>query len=144
MTTTENLQMGKEYFLDSTKEEIGLFRGYEINGTPLFEGKSDYYLSNDNGLMPIRSINGFEPVIIYKSAVKAGRCFNGAHRDSGVIVHAIPEDNINGPNFKKALCGTSPGIRGYGWNDSINKDINCSKCLKKINLSNGTTKANNN
>lgn len=71
----------------------------------------------------------------YKSATKAGRCFNGAHRDSGVIVHAIPNKDINGPNMSKSLCGTKPGLRGYGWSDS-NKEINCQNCLNKISKSN--------
>lgn len=129
----KELKTGCEYYLDNTKEQIGVFVKYEVNGTPLFLGISQYYMSNDENLMPIRSSNGFEEVVVkYKSAVKAGRCFNGAHRDGGTIVHAIPNISVNGSNFNKAFCGTRPGIRGYGWNDTIEKPVNCEKCIKKL------------
>ena len=68
-------------------------------------------------------------------AIKAGRCFNGAHRDKGKIIHAVPPlpDDTSGYWGAKALCGTSPGRSSYGW-DHTDQDINCPKCLKKINL----------
>lgn len=62
---------------------------------------------------------------------KGGRCFNGAHRDAGIIVHALKNaPNYSGPCFEKALCGAEPGLRGYGWAET-EREVNCPKCLKK-------------
>ncbi len=68
---------------------------------------------------------------IYVGAYKAGRCFNGAHRDGGTIVHLVPEEP-KGTNFwgDAALCGTKPGARGYGW-ASTPMPTTCPKCLLK-------------
>jgi len=73
---------------------------------------------------------------VFKAAVKGGRCFNGFHRDRGVVVHAVEPlpPHSGGDWFTKALCGAIPGDRGYGWSET-SKDINCPKCLKKM----GTT-----
>lgn len=70
-------------------------------------------------------------------AVKGGRCFNGAHRDRGQIVHLVEPlpPNCNGDWFKKALCGAETGRRSYGWTTSIGP-ANCPKCLKKSTLLN--------
>lgn len=71
-------------------------------------------------------------------AVKGGRCFNSAHRDSGQIVHAVKPmpENCGGYWGDKAACGTEPGRRGFGWTKSNNK-INCPKCIKKLSVING-------
>jgi len=71
-------------------------------------------------------------------AVKSGRAWNGAHRDAGVIVHAVEPlpPTSGGDWFTKALCGAEPGRRGNGWAKS-NNDINCPKCLKKLSALNG-------
>jgi len=65
-------------------------------------------------------------------ARKIGRCFNGAERDRGTIVHLVEEQPVTscGDWFDKALCGSQPGFRGNGWTKS-DKDANCPKCLKK-------------
>lgn len=65
------------------------------------------------------------------NVTKAGRCFNGAHRDSGKIVHFVPDEEPSGFWGTKALCGTEPGVRGYGWTLSTKK-VNCPKCNKKL------------
>ena len=65
-------------------------------------------------------------------AVKGGRCWNGAHRDAGQIIHLVPAmpTYSSGDWFYKAVCGTEPGRRSYGWNKT-DKDANCPKCLKR-------------
>ncbi len=70
----------------------------------------------------------------YSKVIKAGRCFNGAHRDSGTVVHAVTDSEPNGPWFTKSICGTSPGRRGYGWKPTDN-EVNCEKCKYKIEFS---------
>lgn len=60
--TTLDLKIGKEYFLDVMKEETGVFK-YFKNNTAYFEGNSEYYNSDEEGLIPIFSIDGFIPVI---------------------------------------------------------------------------------
>lgn len=65
-------------------------------------------------------------------AVKGGRCWNGAHRDRGQVVHIVPKlpTNTGGDWFSKSLCGSEPGRRSYGWSDT-SKEPNCLKCIKK-------------
>lgn len=67
-------------------------------------------------------------------AVKGGRCWNGSHKDRGVVVHAVEPlpPTSNGDWFKTALCGAEPGARSYGWSNT-SREINCPKCLKKLN-----------
>lgn len=67
---------------------------------------------------------------MYVAARKVGRCFNGAHRDAGTIIHLVPERTANGDWFLKALCGTTPGRRGNGWTESEHL-ATCKKCLAK-------------
>lgn len=71
-----------------------------------------------------------QPII---PAQKGGRCWNGAHRDAGAIVHAVESQppTTGGYWGNKALCGAEPGRRGYGWTTTNNK-INCEKCLKRM------------
>lgn len=77
-------------------------------------------------------MNTAEQKVAPVPAIKAGRCWNGSHRDSGTVVHAVePLSNPNGHWFKKALCGAVPGTRSYGWTNT-DKEINCSKCLKNL------------
>jgi hypothetical protein len=61
---------------------------------------------------------------------KGGRCFNGAHRDAGTIVHIIQGEEPNGYWGGKALCGAEPGRRSYGWSKT-EKETNCQKCIKR-------------
>lgn len=63
---------------------------------------------------------------------KAGRCFNGAHRDAGTIVHAVEIEEVPAGFFGyPALCRTEPGIRGYGWAET-ESEVTCPKCIKKM------------
>jgi hypothetical protein len=49
-------------------------------------------------------------------ATLAGRCVNGFERDSGQLVHALPNPGAKGGGaFGKALCGSSPGRTSAGW-----------------------------
>lgn len=61
---------------------------------------------------------------------KAGRAWNGAHRDAGTVVHIVEGDEPNGYWGNKALCGTEPGRRSYGWSKT-DKEVNCKNCIKK-------------
>lgn len=69
----------------------------------------------------------------YTPGIKSGRAFNGAHRDSGTIVHLIQGDMTKSEvSWDKALCGTTPGIRGNGWNfQEENRIVTCDKCYHK-------------
>lgn len=71
-------------------------------------------------------------IIKYVTAKKVGRCFNGAHRDAGTIVHLVPakKEGCSGDWFAKALCGTEPGRRGNGWSATDNITT-CEKCITK-------------
>lgn len=65
-------------------------------------------------------------------SVKGGRCWNGAHRDMGQVIHALPFDQESGNASFAALCGTKPGYRSYGW-VQVQEVLapTCKKCLKK-------------
>lgn len=56
-----------------------------------------------------------------------GRCADGAQRDSGYIVHAVP------PKFHRAYCGKQPGRRSVGWAHREGAVVSCAGCLKKLN-----------
>lgn len=66
-------------------------------------------------------------------AKKSGRAFNGAHRDSGTIVHIIEGDELYDQHFgwETALCGTKPGQRGNGWQYDRKFIPSCQKCIDK-------------
>lgn len=67
----------------------------------------------------------------YFSRKKSGRAFNAAHRDAGVLNHAVPTDAF--PEWAPALCGTKPGARGNGWGVAeTDNTITCKKCLSKL------------
>ena len=76
-------------------------------------------------------MTNIKTVTAYVPATKGGRCWNGAHRDAGQIVHLVPPINGHGAWFSTALCGAEPGRRSYGWSES-NKEVNCEKCKKKL------------
>lgn len=69
-----------------------------------------------------------------KTAIKSGRAFNGFEKDRGVIVHfveSLPDGSCSGSYWGgKALCGTTPGIRGNGWHE-VDTVVTCDKCIKK-------------
>lgn len=71
----------------------------------------------------------FEPKIL------AGRCRNGAERDSGKLWHAVPKGEVYGV----ALCGAKPGRTSVGWSSWCPDDvqITCNKCLRKIKKNEG-------
>lgn len=64
------------------------------------------------------------------NVIKSGRAWNGAHRDSGTIVHIVDHEETAGFWGGKALCGTEPGYKGNGWYETKN-EANCPKCLKR-------------
>jgi hypothetical protein len=54
----------------------------------------------------------------------AGRCANGAERDSGSKYHAV-RGNV-------ALCGAKPGPRSAGWSTYPGEAVTCPRCLTKL------------
>lgn len=68
----------------------------------------------------------------YLIARKAGKCLNGAHRDTGVVIHIVPGITENDlPSWDRAFCGAEPAVkRGAGWTASYVAP-NCEKCIKK-------------
>jgi len=60
-----------------------------------------------------------------------GRCWNGAHRDAGRVVHAVKPLGCHGSNMGKSLCGRKPGARSYGWAETT-APINCPKCVNAV------------
>jgi len=68
--------------------------------------------------------------VVMENVFKGGRCWNGSQRDSGRIVHVIIGEEPNGFWGGKALCGSKPGSRGYGWSKAI-EEPNCKKCIRK-------------
>jgi hypothetical protein len=58
-----------------------------------------------------------------------GRCANGAERDAGRLIHAVPDGTWT------ALGGIEPGRRSAGW--SMNRDCEnftaptCPRCRRK-------------
>ena len=75
---------------------------------------------------------------VYSNVVKGGRCWNGFQMDAGMIIHAVQGLEPNGFWGDKALCGTQPGYRGYGWSLS-QKEVSCPKCKKKLESINKAT-----
>lgn len=69
--------------------------------------------------------------IKYFARKKSGRAFNSAHRDAGVLTHAVQSDAF--PSWEPASCGAKPGPRGNGWGVAENDNtITCKKCLSKL------------
>lgn len=62
----------------------------------------------------------------YQPSELAGRCVDGAQRDSGHITHAVPE------GFSRAYCGAKPGRKSVGWTMRVGTAVNCPGCLRKI------------
>lgn len=78
---------------------------------------------------------------IYTPVQKAGRSYNGFHKDRGTVVHLIVGDEPNGYWDGKSLCGVEPGLRSTGWSKAIRfvsreeqhpSEVTCQKCLNKI------------
>ena len=69
----------------------------------------------------------------YEISALAGRCANGAERDSGTRFHALMLDDNNNASYK-ALCGQAPGKRSAGWSSWSPPDrvVTCPRCLKKL------------
>lgn len=68
-------------------------------------------------------------------AVLAGRCANGYERDQGRVVHAVPAsqhkpDDIGA--YARSLCGKTHGARSAGWSPRPQLQVNCPRCLKKL------------
>jgi hypothetical protein len=64
---------------------------------------------------------------------KAGKGLgDGANRDQGYIAHAVKDSTY--PSFEQALCGTTPGYRGAGWNppERQGAEVTCSLCVKRL------------
>jgi hypothetical protein len=64
------------------------------------------------------------------NAIKGGTARTGQNRDKGIIVHIIPGEPNYGFWGTKAMCGATPGKRGYGWTDT-SRPVTCPKCIKK-------------
>ena len=59
-----------------------------------------------------------------------GRARNGADREGGVRMHALP---IGSDAFSTALCGAKPGRQSAGWtDDSRHTEVTCPRCLRKM------------
>jgi hypothetical protein len=65
----------------------------------------------------------------YKPHYLGGRCWNGAHRDAGKVVHAVRPLTGGGSNFNTAVCGRTPGGRSYGLAETAD-EVNCPRCKK--------------
>lgn len=59
----------------------------------------------------------------------AGRCWNGAERDSGHVWHAVEAAALP---FGKALCGAEPGRHSNGWCDQAGAAVTCGRCLRRL------------
>ena len=68
----------------------------------------------------------------YTISAKAGRCANGAERDSGTLFH-IRLMGEHGPNWAP-LCGKEPGRRSAGWSTwrPAGQVATCPTCLKRL------------
>lgn len=71
---------------------------------------------------------------VISTATKGGQFTQHDHRNHlhGKVIHAIPDVPANGYWGTKALCGTTPGRRGYGWLEDVIAKPTCQKCLKKL------------
>lgn len=65
----------------------------------------------------------------------SGRCRpsrrHGAER-GGRLFHVVPGSKVVGDDFRKALCGATPGYRGNGWSFDAGPQVTCPRCLKKL------------
>lgn len=69
----------------------------------------------------------------YEISSLAGRCANGAERDSGFRFHARMLDENQYPSLA-ALCGYSPGRRSAGWSSwkPADRAVTCPRCAKRL------------
>lgn len=65
--------------------------------------------------------------------IKQGRVKYDHSTNKGTLVHGIvAEIPPSGPDFRTALCGTTPTKKSYGWEKNYGDPlITCPKCLKK-------------
>jgi len=66
---------------------------------------------------------------IIAKVYKGGKCWNGAHRDAGTVIHIVEGKEQNGFWGRKAFCGAKPGSRGNGWVQTF-QEPTCAKCIK--------------
>jgi hypothetical protein len=60
-----------------------------------------------------------------------GRCANGAERDKGKLVHAVPDSGV-------ALCGATYGSRSAGWSrEEDGQMVTCPRCLRRATVTTG-------
>ena len=62
----------------------------------------------------------------WSAARLGGRCANGAERDRGSLIHAVPVQSAT------AICGATYGCRSAGWFSEPDAPITCPKCLHKL------------
>lgn len=69
----------------------------------------------------------------YQISQMAGRCANGAERDSGILWHARRLDAENKIS-RKSICGRKPGRRSVGWSTwkPSGRVVTCKRCLKRL------------
>jgi hypothetical protein len=66
----------------------------------------------------------------WKAMYRLGRLANGAERDKGHTVHAVP----TGTPYSRyrAFCGAQPGPRSVGWQAEDGLEVTCSRCLRRL------------
>jgi len=69
----------------------------------------------------------------YQISQLAGRCANGAERDSGILWHARMLEKNNHASLK-SLCGYTPGRRSVGWSvwRPEKRTVTCPKCMRQL------------
>jgi hypothetical protein len=92
----------------------------------------------------------------YKKGMLLGRLSNGFQSDHGVRVHAVTcrktkrppcpyndygKKEIPDDDYKTdmGLCGAKPGRRSVGWAWEKDMEVNCPKCLKRLEKENKKT-----
>ena len=70
----------------------------------------------------------------YNFAVKGGKLPSSKGRgcNQGKTCHVVVGDYFSDGCFNQALCGVSPGKRGYGWLVASELELNCPKCKKLL------------
>lgn len=69
-------------------------------------------------------------MIATRTARLAGRCANGAERDRGYVIHALPM--ISECSMSSvALCGKTHGRRSAGW-VWHSAPLTCPRCKRKL------------
>lgn len=62
-----------------------------------------------------------------------GRCANGFERDGGRVVHLVEAEQLQSPDFRRALCGARPGRLSAGWRaePEAPSGLACRRCLDR-------------